>query len=166
MYNSVFCLVRADSRRYAVRVQHAPRAKPSAEHAAANSAAAAGGGVKQVVRLALSPRAQAVVAQLKRETGITRVAFLERLLEWYAAQDARVRSMILSAYPEVRRGLCQLIMEEMTAHPGKDFDALPRFDGLIDHDFGSGADDETAAPPRRGAAAPGEHKGRRRRSAR
>lgn len=60
---------------------------------------------------------------------------MERLLEWYAAQDPRIRTMILSPYPEVRRGLARLVLEEMQADPNKDFDAQPHFDALIDHDF-------------------------------
>lgn len=92
----------------------------------------------RVVSLALSPSAEQVISRMKRETGITQVALLERLLEWFAAQDTRIRSMVLSPYPEVRQGLARLVLEEMEGDPAKDFDAMPKFDALIDHDFTSG----------------------------
>jgi len=92
----------------------------------------------RVVRLSLTGRGERVVSQAKAETGITQVALMERLLEWFAAQDPRIRTMILSPYPQVRRGLARLIVEEMQAEPQRDFDAMPQFDALIDHDFGSG----------------------------
>lgn len=61
-----------------------------------------------VGKRALPSRAEEVVARVKRETGITIVAFLERLLEWYAAQDPRIGAMIVSPYREVRQGLAKL----------------------------------------------------------
>lgn len=104
----------------------------------------------RVVSLALSPGAEQVIAQMKRETGITQVALLERLLQWFAAQDTRIRSMVLSPYPEVRQGLARLVLEEMESNPAKDFDATPRFHALIDHDFSTG----TRAREGRGPARP------------
>lgn len=92
----------------------------------------------RVVSLALSPGAEQVISQMKRETGITQVALLERLLQWFAAQDTRIRSMVLSPYPEVRQGLARLVLEEMALNPAKDFDGTPMFHALIDHDFTTG----------------------------
>lgn len=103
---------------------------------------------RRVVALALTAGAEQVVTRVKQETGITQVAFLERLLEWYATQDPLLRTMILSPYPTVRKGLARLLLEGMQSDPGKDSDARPRFDALIDHDFES-----EAKPP---AAASGE----------
>lgn len=99
----------------------------------------------RVVRLSLTGRGEQVVSQAKAETGITQVALMERLLEWFAAQDPKIRTMILSPYPQVRRGLARLIVEEMQADPERDFDAMPQFDELIDHDFGSAAPTPDAA---------------------
>lgn len=114
----------------------------------------------RVVSLALSPDAEQVIAQMKRETGITQVALLERLLQWFAAQDTRIRSMVLSPYPEVRQGLARLVLEEMESNPAKDFDATPRFHALVDHDFSTG----TRAREGRGAG-PAEAPGHKRRDA-
>ena len=90
---------------------------------------------KRAVSLALTARAEDVLARTKSETGITIVALLERLLEWYAAQDPRIRAMILSPYCEVRQGLARLVLQEMAAHPRREFDTGLRFDALIDNDF-------------------------------
>jgi hypothetical protein len=90
---------------------------------------------RRVVSLSLTQRGERIVSRTKAETGITQVALMARLLEWYAAQDPRIRTMILSPYAEVRRGLARLVLEEMQADPHKDFDAQPHFDALIDHDF-------------------------------
>lgn len=98
---------------------------------------------RRVVSLSLTQRGERIVSRSKAETGITQVALLERLLEWYAAQDPRIRTMIVNPYPEVRRGLVRLVLEEMQADPNKDFDALPHFDALIDHEFEAPA----AEPP-------------------
>jgi hypothetical protein len=95
----------------------------------------------RVVRLSLTQRGQQVLSRAKAETGITQLAMTERLLEWFAAQDPRVRTMILSPYPEVRRGLAKLVLEEMQANPHKDWDAAPQFDALVDHDFGPAPDE-------------------------
>lgn len=97
---------------------------------------------RRVVNVAITPRAEQVLARIKQETGITQVGFVERLLEWYAAQDSRIKTMILSPYPEVRRGLAGLVAAEMAADPEKDFDREPRFDALIDHDFTGAAGPE------------------------
>ena len=78
---------------------------------------------RQAVTLNLSPRAVTTVSSIRVSTGITQVAFLERLLEWYAAQDARIKTMILSPYPQVRAGLAKLIAKEMATNPEKDFDS-------------------------------------------
>lgn len=93
---------------------------------------------RRIIALALTPKAERVVSQVKEDLGITQVGFLERLLEWYAGQDPRLRMMILNPYPQVRQGLARLIVEEMQGDPDKDFDALPGFDALIDHDYGGG----------------------------
>jgi hypothetical protein len=94
----------------------------------------------RVVPVRISTRVESVVIKIKQETGMTQVAFLERLLEWFAAQDPRIRTAILNPHPQVREGLARLVMEEMQANPSKDFDAMPRFDALIDHDFTSGSE--------------------------
>jgi len=89
---------------------------------------------RQAVYLNLTPRAGRLVAEVRRETGITQVAFLEKLLEWYSAQDPRVRTMILSPYPEVRQGLAKMVLDAMVHDTASDPE--PEFSGLIDHDFG------------------------------
>ena len=99
---------------------------------------------RQAVTLNLSPRAVQTVSGVRQSTGITQMAFLERLLEWYAAQDPRIKTMILSPYRQVREGLAKQIAEEMAANPERDFDSSSGFDGLIDHEFG-----DMAAPERK-----------------
>jgi hypothetical protein len=90
---------------------------------------------RQAVTLNLSPRAVQTVSGVRQSTGITQMAFLERLLEWYATQDPRIRTMILSPYRQVRQGLAKQIAEEMAANPDRDFDSSAGFDALIDHEF-------------------------------
>jgi hypothetical protein len=101
---------------------------------------------RQAVTLNLSPRAVATVSGIRVSTGITQVAFLERLLEWYAAQDPRIKTMILSPYAQVRSGLAKLIAKEMATNPEKDFDSV-EVDALIDHE--TAPHDEPARPVRR-----------------
>jgi hypothetical protein len=97
-----------------------------------------------VVKLSLTKRGEQVVSRTKAEMGITQIGMLERLLEWFAAQDPRIRTMILNPYPEVRRGLARLVLEDMQANPLKDYDTIPAgFNALVDHDFGS----ESAVAP-------------------
>jgi hypothetical protein len=110
---------------------------------------------RRVVSLSLTARGERVVTRSKAETGITQVALMERLLEWFGAQDPRIRTMILSPYPQVRRGLARLVVEEMQADPRRDFDSLPHFDALIDHDFGG------ALPPTEESRRPGAASARR-----
>jgi hypothetical protein len=98
---------------------------------------------RQAVTLNLSPRAVQTVSGVRQSTGITQMAFLERLLEWYAAQDPRVKTMILSPYRQVRQGLAKQIAEEMAANPERDFDSSSGFDELIDHEFARGPGTET-----------------------
>jgi hypothetical protein len=97
---------------------------------------------RQAVTLNLSPRAVQTVSGVRQSTGITQMAFLERLLEWYAAQDPRIKTMILSPYRQVRQGLAKQIAEEMAANPDRDFDSSGDFDALIDHEFARGPVEE------------------------
>ncbi len=90
---------------------------------------------RQAVTLNLSPRAVQTVSSVRQSTGITQMAFLERLLEWYASQDPRIKTMILSPYRQVRQGLARQIAEEMAANPDRDFDSSGEFDALIDHEI-------------------------------
>jgi hypothetical protein len=106
---------------------------------------------------------------VRQETGITQMSFLERLIEWFAAQDPRIRTMILSPYMEVRKGLATLVLEDMLDNPTKDFDGMPGFDALIDHDFrpaedmpASGAGEAATTPlmpPARGHPSPRSKRG-------
>jgi hypothetical protein len=93
---------------------------------------------RRSVTLSVTSGAEKILSQVRAETGITQVGFLERLLDWYAAQDARLRTMILSPYPQVRRGLAKAIVEDMLADPSRESDPAPRFHGLIDHEYGEG----------------------------
>jgi hypothetical protein len=90
---------------------------------------------KRVMSVALSKRAENVLVTTKKETGITHLALIERVLEWFAVQDPRIRTMILSPYAEVRRGLARLVTEDMAADPAKDFDPGLLFHGLVHNDY-------------------------------
>jgi len=48
----------------------------------------------QPIPVKLNERSKAFVDQIKEETGMTQIAFMERLIEWYVAQSPRVQREI------------------------------------------------------------------------
>jgi hypothetical protein len=117
---------------------------------------------RQAISVNLTPTAGAVVSSVRREMGITQTACIERLLEWFGAQDPRVRTAIMSSYAEVRRGLATLVLDELRANPlrGVPPGMTPEqsFDGLIDHTYDRVPDAVEGGPEGEGS--------RRRRAAR
>lgn len=61
----------------------------------------------------LSPRAREIVERIREDTGITNVAAMERLLEWFIDQDLRYRMAILTRDDSSKRELAADALSRM-----------------------------------------------------
>lgn len=69
------------------------------------------------VILKLSAEAKAITESLRDDTGVSNVAAMERLLEWFAGLDRRFRLAILNRDEDTRRELALDALAKMSGQP-------------------------------------------------
>jgi hypothetical protein len=69
-----------------------------------------------IVRIELTPNAKTHLNELSDKAGMTQVAMLSRLVEWFATQADMVQAAVLGQYPaEIQAEIARLILKRMSA---------------------------------------------------
>lgn len=67
-----------------------------------------------IVRIELTPQAKAHLNDLCDKAGMTQVAMLSRLVEWFAHQPETIRAAVLGQYPsEIQADVARLILRQL-----------------------------------------------------
>ncbi len=67
-----------------------------------------------IMRIELTPSAKDFLTDLCHRNGMTQVAVMSRITEWFASQDAMVQGAVLGLYPTVIEGdIAKLILKKM-----------------------------------------------------
>jgi hypothetical protein len=67
-----------------------------------------------IVRIELTPRAKSSLNELTDKAGMTQVAMLSRLVEWFANQSDMIQAAVLGQYPlEIQDEIATLILKRM-----------------------------------------------------
>ena len=68
-----------------------------------------------IVRIELTPSAKDALNDLTDKAGMTQVALLSRLVEWFAHQSDMIQASVLGQYPsEIEADVAKLILKRMT----------------------------------------------------
>ena len=74
-----------------------------------------------IVRIELTPDAKQRLNELCDKAGMTQVALLSRLVEWFATQSDMVKAAVLGHYPsEIEADIAKLILKRMASSSKKD----------------------------------------------
>jgi hypothetical protein len=68
-----------------------------------------------IVRIELTPPAKKAVETLTEKHGMTQVAMLSRLVEWFAKQPDAIRTPAMSLDPAAGKGVAGLIVKQMAS---------------------------------------------------
>ena len=68
-----------------------------------------------IVRIDLTPPAKKAVETLTEKNGMTQVAMLSRLVEWFAQQPDSIRTAALSMDPEAAESTAGMIIKQMAS---------------------------------------------------
>jgi hypothetical protein len=67
-----------------------------------------------IVRIELTPNAKNRLNELTDKAGMTQVAMLSRLVEWFANQSDMIQAAVLGQYPlEIQSEIARLILKRM-----------------------------------------------------
>ena len=67
-----------------------------------------------IVRIELTPAAKDALNELTDKAGMTQVALLSRLVEWFAHQNDMIQASVLGQYPsEIEADVAKLILKRM-----------------------------------------------------
>ena len=67
-----------------------------------------------IVRIELTPSAKDSLNDLTDKAGMTQVALLSRLVEWFAHQSDMIQAAVLGQYPlEIQSEIARLILKRM-----------------------------------------------------
>ena len=67
-----------------------------------------------IVRIELTPNAKQRVNEMCEKSGMTQVAMLSRLVEWFANQSEMIQAAVLGHYPsELAGDISKLILKRM-----------------------------------------------------
>lgn len=67
-----------------------------------------------IVRIELTPIAKEKLNALTDKAGMTQVAMLSRMVEWFAGQSDMIQSAVLGQYPvEIQAEIATLILKRM-----------------------------------------------------
>jgi hypothetical protein len=73
-----------------------------------------------IVRIELTPSAKTRLNGLSDKKGMTQVAMLSRLVEWFANQSDLIQAAVLGQYPvEIESDVAKLILKHMASNPRK-----------------------------------------------
>lgn len=69
-----------------------------------------------IVRIELTPSAKDALNDLTDKAGMTQVALLSRLVEWFAHQSDMIQASVLGQYPsEIEADVAKLILKRMSS---------------------------------------------------
>jgi hypothetical protein len=69
-----------------------------------------------IVRIELTPAAKDALNDLTDKAGMTQVALLSRLVEWFAHQSDMIQASVLGQYPsEIEADVAKLIMKKLAS---------------------------------------------------
>jgi hypothetical protein len=68
-----------------------------------------------IVRIELTPPAKKAVETLTEKHGMTQVAMLSRLVEWFAKQPDAIRTSAMSLDPAAGKAVAGLIVKQMAS---------------------------------------------------
>jgi len=69
-----------------------------------------------IVRIELTPAAKDALNELTDKAGMTQVALLSRLVEWFAHQSDMIQASVLGQYPsEIEADIAKLIMKKLAS---------------------------------------------------
>jgi hypothetical protein len=69
---------------------------------------------RHIMRVELTGPAKDNVAKLSGDHGMTQVAMMSRVVEWFAKQDELIQSAVLGRFPsEVRPDVVRLVLKRM-----------------------------------------------------
>lgn len=67
-----------------------------------------------VMRVELTNSARGKVANLSKKLGMTQLALVSRLVDWFATQDETIQGACLGLYPErIRPDVARLLLQQM-----------------------------------------------------
>jgi hypothetical protein len=67
-----------------------------------------------IVRIELTPQAKDHVNQMCDKAGMTQLAMLSRLVEWFAGQNDMIKAAVLGHYPvEMQSDIAKMILKQM-----------------------------------------------------
>lgn len=73
-----------------------------------------------VMRVELSPSARGKVTSLSKKLGMTQLALVSRLVDWFALQDETIQAACLGLYPErIRPDVARLLLQQMDSEKPK-----------------------------------------------
>jgi hypothetical protein len=68
------------------------------------------------IRVELRPEGKEQINELSEKIGMTQVALLSAVLEWFAAQPETVQAVILGCYPkEIEADVAKIILKQMSS---------------------------------------------------
>ena len=71
-----------------------------------------------ILRIEITPEAKDNLQQTTQQSGMTQVALLSRLVEWFAEQPHTLRSAVLDLYPpEIREDVLKIILKRLDERP-------------------------------------------------
>src|SRR2546423_14083221 len=72
-----------------------------------------------ILRIELTPKAKEHLEQISKRQGMTQVAMLSRVIEWYANQPEIIQRIIVGHLPsELQQDVARLVLRQI-AQPGK-----------------------------------------------
>src|SRR6266850_562691 len=100
-----------------------------------------------ILRIELTPKAKEHLEQLSDRQGMTQVAMLSRVIEWYAHQPEIIQRIIVGHLPpEIEQDVARLVLRQL-AKPGKRTSIRPA--AITFTEISTGLRRETAFPQSR-----------------
>jgi len=85
-----------------------------------------------ILRIELTPKAKEHLEQLSDRQGMTQVAMLSRVIEWYAHQPEIIQRIIVGHLPpEIEQDVARLVLRQL-AKPGKRTSIRPAAITMVD----------------------------------
>lgn len=76
---------------------------------------------RAIMRIELSPHAKELLTEICQRNGMTQVAAMSRITEWFAGQSELIQSVVLRHYPkEIEADAARLILRRLTANSKED----------------------------------------------
>lgn len=71
-----------------------------------------------ILRIEITPEAKDNLQQTTQQSGMTQVALLSRLVDWFSEQPHTLRSAVLGLYPpEIREDVLKIILRRLDEAP-------------------------------------------------